>query len=163
MIMEVVCGSTVVEPPMSPRSPPGGGLDLHGKGDRWLKFRFWRERLACFRAFLFKGFLSDEECDCVTTLLICFVPIFCAFVALVVACIVYKYKTGVRVVCHFAHYARAASAAAAACEKGLVETVVNVWDFHASAMLAAASSLRVSCLIVSLFNDLEQIVYINLP
>ncbi|KAK1583509.1 hypothetical protein Q3G72_024414 [Acer saccharum] len=69
--MEVVCGSTAVEPPMSPRSPPGGGLDLYGKGDRWLKFRFWRERLACFRAFLFKGFLSDEECDCVTTLLIC--------------------------------------------------------------------------------------------
>ncbi|KAK0589347.1 hypothetical protein LWI29_013032 [Acer saccharum] len=68
--MEVVCGSTAVEPPMSPRSPPVGGLDLYGKGDRWLKFRFWRERLACFRAFLFKGFLSDEECDCVTTLLI---------------------------------------------------------------------------------------------
>ncbi|KAK1549552.1 hypothetical protein Q3G72_003790 [Acer saccharum] len=58
--MEVVCGSTAVEPPMSPRSPPGGGLDLYGKGDRWLKFR----------GFLFKGFLSDEECDCVTTLLI---------------------------------------------------------------------------------------------
>ncbi|KAK0573884.1 hypothetical protein LWI29_015020 [Acer saccharum] len=68
--MEVVCGSTAVEPPMSPMSPPGGGLDLYGKGDRWLKFRFWRERLACLWALLFKGFLSDEECDCVTTLLI---------------------------------------------------------------------------------------------
>ncbi|TXG64698.1 hypothetical protein EZV62_011692 [Acer yangbiense] len=77
-----------------------------------------------------------------------FVPIFCAFVALVVACIVYKYKTAVRAVCHFAHYARAASAAAAtAREKGLIETVANVWDFHASAMLAAASSLQVSFIV----------------
>ena len=55
-----------------------------------------------------------------------------------VACIVYKYKTGVRAVCHFAHYARAASAAAAAREKGLVETVAKVWDIHAFAMLAVA-------------------------
>ncbi|KAK3210642.1 hypothetical protein Dsin_015348 [Dipteronia sinensis] len=68
-----------------------------------------------------------------------FVQIFCEFVALVVACIVYKYKTDVRVVSHFAHYDRVAFAAIiAAHEKGLVETVTNVWDFHASAMLAAA-------------------------
>ncbi|KAK3229275.1 hypothetical protein Dsin_001156 [Dipteronia sinensis] len=79
----------------------------------------------------------------------------------VVACIVYKYKTDVRDVRHFAQYARAVSAAATAHEKGLVETVANVWDFHASAMVAA-SSLQVSCFIVSLFNDFEQIVYINL-
>ncbi|KAK2648109.1 hypothetical protein Ddye_015598 [Dipteronia dyeriana] len=93
-----------------------------------------------------------------------FVSIFCAFVALVVACIVYKYKSDVRTVCHFTHYDRAASVAAtAAHEKRLAETVANVWDFHASAMVAAASSLQVSCFIVSLFNDLEQIVYSNLP
>ncbi|TXG71358.1 hypothetical protein EZV62_006293 [Acer yangbiense] len=65
-----------------------------------------------------------------------------------VACIVYKYKTAVRAVRHFAHYAQAASAAAAtAREKGLIETVANVWDFHASAMLAAASSLQVSFIV----------------
>ncbi|KAK2638342.1 hypothetical protein Ddye_026137 [Dipteronia dyeriana] len=79
-------------------------------------------------------------------------------------CIVYKYKSDVRAVCHFTHCDRAASAAdTAAHEKGLAETVAHVWDFHASAMLAAASSLQVSCFIVSLFNDLEQIVYSNLP
>ncbi|TXG71397.1 hypothetical protein EZV62_006332 [Acer yangbiense] len=44
----------------------------------------------------------------------------------VVACIVYKYKTAVRAVRHFAHYARATSAAAtAARENGLVEIVAN--------------------------------------
>ncbi|KAK4839011.1 hypothetical protein QYF36_018290 [Acer negundo] len=47
----------------------------------------------------------------------------------VVACIVYKYKTGVRAVCHFAHYARAAFATAATCEKGLVKTVANEMEF----------------------------------
>ncbi|KAK2635451.1 hypothetical protein Ddye_030243 [Dipteronia dyeriana] len=93
-----------------------------------------------------------------------FVSIFCAFVAQVVACIVYKYKSVVRAVCHFTHCDRAASAAdTTAHEKGLTEKVANVWDFHASAMLAAASSLQVSCFIVSLFNDLEQIVYSNFP
>ncbi|TXG49330.1 hypothetical protein EZV62_025205 [Acer yangbiense] len=180
MIMEVVCGSTAVEPPMSPRSPPGGGLDLYGKGDRWLKFRFWRERLACFRMEnnkkakdkLEKSMVADNESGKsiesevrtssgmflskaqklllsseAAFVILNFVPIFCAFVALVVACIVYKCKTAVRAVRHFAHYARAASAAAAtAREKGLIETVANVWDFHASAMLAAASSLQVSFL-----------------
>ncbi|KAK2651956.1 hypothetical protein Ddye_011812 [Dipteronia dyeriana] len=35
--MEVACGSAAVEPPMSPRSPPGGGLDLYGKRRQMVK------------------------------------------------------------------------------------------------------------------------------
>ncbi|KAI9162087.1 hypothetical protein LWI28_023702 [Acer negundo] len=131
--MEVACGSAAVEPPMSPRSPPGGGLDLYGKRRQMVKVQVLEREIGLLQEELKSVEDLQPASRCCKELNDFIEAKPDPFIA----------ETAVRAVHHFLHCARAASAAAAvARKKGLVETVANVWDFHASAMLAAASSLQ---------------------
>ncbi|TXG68324.1 hypothetical protein EZV62_003259 [Acer yangbiense] len=157
MIMEVACGSEAVEPPMSPRSPPEVGLDLYGKRRQMVKVQVLEREIGLLQEEL-KSVEDLQPASRCCKELNDFVEAkpdpfiaenqenrksksFWKRLWMKFACIVYKYRTAVRAVRHFLHCAQAASAAAAvAHKKGLVKTVANVWDFHASAMLAAAAS-----------------------
>ncbi|KAK1578153.1 hypothetical protein Q3G72_027961 [Acer saccharum] len=129
--MEVACGSAEVEPPMSPRSPPEGGLDLYGKRRQMVKVQVLEREIGLLQEELKSVEDLQPASSCCKELNDFVEAKPDPFIA----------ETAVHAVCHFLHCARAASAATAvAHKKGLVETVANVWDFHASAVLAAAAS-----------------------
>ncbi|KAJ0075233.1 hypothetical protein Patl1_33710 [Pistacia atlantica] len=177
LVMDFAGGSTLEEPPKSPRSPPAC-VDLYGKRRQMVKVQVLEREIGQLQVYTYRDLFKQEELKTVEDLQLAsrcckevdefvrakvdplitinqetcksspsgresgenYTPIFCGFVAVVVACIIYEHKpAAVRALCHVAHHVHV-PAAAAAPGKSRVKAAAILQDSHVYTVLAAVSS-----------------------